>query len=46
MAARDVYNFVLVKNFPKYKTFEIVRQRESSFLALFLKTFSKLLKGD
>ena len=43
---RDVYNFAIVKNFPKYKSFEIIRQPEGDFFSAFMKTFSQLFKGE
>lgn len=43
---RDVYTFTVVKNFPKYRSFEILRQPEGDFVSVFLKTLSQLFKGD
>ncbi len=43
---REVYNFVVVKKFPKYKSFEIIRQPESDFISVFMKTLSQLFKGE
>ncbi len=42
---RDTYNFAIVKSFPTYKSFAILKEHETSAFALFFKTFSKLLKG-
>ncbi len=43
---REIYNFVIVKNFPKYKSFEILNQPDGNFLKMFMKTFSQLFKGE
>jgi hypothetical protein len=42
---RDAYSFAIVKNFPTYKSFAILKEHETSAPALFVKTLSKLLKG-
>ena len=42
---RDSYDFVIVKNFPAFKSFAILKEPESSMPALFMKTLSRLLKG-
>ncbi|MEM4272375.1 MAG: hypothetical protein QXH30_02200 [Candidatus Bilamarchaeaceae archaeon] len=42
---RDTYNFAIIKNFPAYKSFAILKEPEPSALALFFKTLAKLLKG-
>jgi len=43
---KEVYNFVTMKNFPKYKSFEILRQPEGDFISAFMKTLSHLFKGE
>ncbi len=43
---KEVYNFAVVKNFPKYKSFEIIKEPESDFISAFMKTLSQLFKGD
>ncbi len=43
---KEVYNFAVIKNFPKFKTFEILRQPEGDFVSAFVKTLSQLFKGD
>jgi len=43
---KELYNFAVVKNFPKYKSFEIVKEPEAGFVSTFMKTFSQLFKGD
>lgn len=42
---RDVYNFAIIKNYPTYKSFAILKEHEVGAPALFVKTLSKLLKG-
>lgn len=42
---RDSYSFAIVKNFPTFKSFAILKEHETSMPALFVKTLSKLLKG-
>ncbi len=42
---RDVYNFAIIKNFPTFKSFAILKEHEANAPALFVKTLSKLLKG-
>lgn len=42
---RDTYDFAIVKNFPSFKSFAIIKEPESSMPALFMKTLSRLLKG-
>ena len=44
--ARDIYTFTIVKNFPKFRSFEVLKQPESDFVSAFLKTLSQLFKGD
>lgn len=43
---KEVYNFTVVKNFPKYKSFEILKEPESDFISAFMKTLSQVFKGD
>jgi hypothetical protein len=43
---KDTYNFTLVKNYPKYKSFDIMKQPETDFVSAFMKTLSQLFKGD
>lgn len=42
---RDTYSFVIIKNFPTYKSFAVLKEHETNAPALFVKTLSKLLKG-
>jgi len=43
---RDSYSFAIVKNFPKYKSFEVLKQPEGDFISAFMKTLSQLFKGE
>jgi len=43
---KEVYAFVIMKNFPKYKSFEIIKQPEADFISAFMKTLSQLFKGE
>ncbi|MBD3397905.1 hypothetical protein GF412_02010 [Candidatus Micrarchaeota archaeon] len=43
---KEVYHFSIVKNFPKYKSFEILKEPEADFLSAFVRTLSQLFKGD
>jgi hypothetical protein len=43
---KDTLSFTTVRNFPRYKTFEILKQPETSFFKTFMGTFSQLVKGD
>jgi hypothetical protein len=43
---RESYSFTIVRNFPRYKTFEIIKQPETSFFKTFMGTFSQMFKGE
>jgi hypothetical protein len=43
---KDIYAFAIVKKFPKYKSFEILKHPEGGFVSSFVKTFSHLFKGE
>ena len=43
---RETYNFAVVKNFPQYKTFEIIKHPDGNFATVFMKTLSQLFKGE
>lgn len=40
------YVFTILKNFPKYKSFEVVSHPDANLLKMFMSTFSRLFKGD
>lgn len=42
----ESYTFAIVKNYPQYKTFEIIKHPEGSFASIFMKTLSQLFKGE
>ena len=42
---RDAYSFAIIKNYPSFKSFTILKEPETNAPAMFVKTFSKLLKG-
>lgn len=43
---KDTYHFSVMKNFPKYKSFEIVKEPEADFLSAFVKALSQLFRGE
>lgn len=42
----QVYSFTVVRNFPRYRSFDIIKQPETSFFKTFMGTFSQLFKGE
>jgi hypothetical protein len=42
----DTYSFTTMKNFPRYRSFDIIKQPEASFFKTFMDTFSQLFKGE
>jgi hypothetical protein len=40
------YSFAIVRNFPRYRSFDILKQPEASFFKTFMGTFSQLFKGE
>jgi hypothetical protein len=43
---KETYSFSIVRTFPRYKSFEIVKQPETSFFKVFMETLSQLFKGE
>jgi hypothetical protein len=43
---KETLSFTIVRHFPRYKTFEILKQPEASFFKTFMGTFSQLFKGE
>ncbi|MBD3390306.1 hypothetical protein GF415_05155 [Candidatus Micrarchaeota archaeon] len=42
----DTFHFMVAKNFPKHKSFEVLKQPDSDFFSAFVKTLSQLFKGE
>ena len=43
---KEIYNFAIIKNFPRYKSFEIIRQPKTDFVSSFMKTLTQMFKGE
>ena len=43
---KDTYNFTILKKFPRYKAFEIVKKPRADFASSFMKTFTQMFKGE
>lgn len=43
---KEVYNFTIIKKFPRYKSFEIIKQPKTDFVSAFMKTFTQMFKGE
>jgi hypothetical protein len=44
--AKEDYSFSIIRNYPCYHSFEILRHPDASFFKAFLGTFSQLFKGE
>ncbi len=42
----STYSFTIVRNFPRYRSFDIIKQPEASFFKTFMGTFSQMFKGE